>query len=481
VPVEFTVIILLAILFGFYMAWGIGANDVANAMGTSVGSGALTLKRAVILAAVLEFCGAFFVGTHVSETVRKGIVDPALFANDGMSFMLGMLAALLAAGVWLQIASWKGWPVSTTHSIVGAVLGFGAAYGGLSAVHWDKVGTIAASWVVSPALSGLISFCLFRFILHRIFYSEHPLRAAKRTAPFLVFAVFAVLTLVLVFKGLKNLKLDLSLPVALGLAIGVGAFAGLVSIRFVARIHEDEPTPDEARNAASREKAEYVTKSLGKAAKHLQRVQAASPGHLQTPMAGLLDEVRRLEHETRRAYEFQTDSRELQKVERLFVYLQILSACFVAFAHGANDVANSIGPMSAVISVARAGGESIAAKAPVPLWVLALGGVGIVIGLATWGWRVMATIGKKITELTPSRGFAAEFGAAITIVLASKLGLPISTTHTLVGAVLGVGLARGIGALDLGIVRDIAISWVVTIPIGAGLAVAFFHLLKLCF
>ena len=198
------VIIALAIIFGLYMAWGIGANDVANAMGTSVGSGALTLRRAVIIAAILEFSGAFLAGTHVSETVRKGIVDPAIFANDGLSFMLGMLSALLAAGVWLQIASWKGWPVSTTHSIVGSVVGFGAVYGGISAVHWDKVGMIAASWIVSPLLSATISYFIFTFILRTIFYDARPLRSAKKIAPYFVFVVITMLSLTMAFKGLKK-------------------------------------------------------------------------------------------------------------------------------------------------------------------------------------------------------------------------------------------------------------------------------------
>ena len=480
-PTELLIIILLACFFGFYMAWGIGANDVANAMGTSVGSGALTLKRAVILAAVMEFAGAFFVGTHVSETVRKGIVDPTIFANDGMSFMLGMLAALLAAGVWLQIASFRGWPVSTTHSIVGAIVGFGVVYGGFAAVHWGKVGTIVASWIVSPLLSGVISYLVFRLLLHVIFYKAHPLRAAKRVTPYLVFLVFSILTLTLVFKGLKNLKLDLSLPMALMIASGVGLVAAIVSVFLVSLVKEEEPRGEDKNTALNREKTEYIDRSLEKAVRHLQRVRAASGGHSQLEVSGVLDDIHRLRMETRKHYEFQTDSTELQKVEKLFVYLQILSACFVAFAHGANDVANSIGPMSAVIAVAREGGQVVAANAPVPLWVLALGGVGIVIGLATWGWRVMETIGRKITQLTPTRGFSAEFGAATTIVLASKLGLPISTTHTLVGAVLGVGLARGIGALNLGTVRDIFASWVITIPAGAGLAIMFFYLLRLFF
>ena len=478
-PTELIIILVMAILFGLYMAWGIGANDVANAMGTSVGSGALTLKRAVILAAILELAGAIFGGSHVSETVRKGIIDLSMFENDGMSFMLGMLAALLAAGVWLQIASFKGWPVSTTHSIVGSIVGFGAVYGGLSAVYWDKVGTIMASWIISPLLSGAISFMIFHLILRSIFYKPEPLKAAKKMTPYLVFMVFAIMTLMMAFKGLKNLRLDLPFTTALLIAIGVGLIAAFVSIFLVARIKVEKT--EEEKNAGNPAQEEYLLRCLQKAAKSLQRVQSATVGRSGMKVTRVLDDVNRLQLETRRHYQFQTDSSELKKVERLFVYLQILSACMVAFAHGANDVANSIGPMSAVIAVARAGGETIAAQSPVPIWLLALGGLGIVVGLATWGWRVMETIGKKITHLTPTRGFSAEIGAAVTVAFASKLGLPISTTHTLVGAVLGVGLARGISAINLTMVRDIFVSWIVTIPAGATLAIIFFYVLRFFF
>ena len=476
---EFFIIILLAVGFGFYMAWGIGANDVANAMGTSVGSGALTIRRAVILAAILEFGGAFLVGTHVSETVRKGIVDPAIFAGDGLSFMLGMLAALLAAGVWLQLATWKGWPVSTTHSIVGAVVGFGLAYGGITAVYWDKVGTIVASWVISPLLSGILSYLIFRIILRNIFYDKRPFLSAKKMAPYLVFFVFAVLSLTLVFKGLKNLNLDLKTPVAFAVASGVGLIASLVSVFIFSRI----PDPKQVKQFEGKDVITNpsTVEALEKAVKHLEHVELTVPGHMKSEIGDTLDEVKRLRFETQKSYEFHTNTAEYQSVEKLFVYLQILSACMVAFAHGANDVANAIGPMSAIISVALAGGESIAAKTPVPLWVLALGGFGIAVGLATWGWRVMETIGHNITHLTPTRGFSAEIGAATTIVLASKLGLPISTTHTLVGAVLGVGLARGISAVNLNTVKDIVISWIVTIPAGASLAIVFFFGIRIFF
>ena len=263
--------------------------------------------------------------------------------------------------------------------------------------------------------------------------------------------------------------------VAVSLVGLIAAVIGAWLISFIPDVADSE------RHSGETVTDPAIVKSLEKAYKHLERVRVSAPGEVREDVSDLLGEVRRLRYEMQSSYEFHTNSGQYQRVEKLFVYLQILSASFVAFAHGANDVANAIGPMSAVISVALAGGESIAAKSPVPLWILGLGGAGIVLGLATWGWRVMETIGRNITQLTPTRGFSAEFGAATTIVLASKMGLPISTTHTLVGAVLGVGLARGLGAINLNTMRDIIISWLVTIPAGAALAICFFYLLKLAF
>ncbi len=467
------VLIILALVFGFYMAWNIGANDVANAMGTSVGSGALTFKRAVILAAILEFAGAFFVGSHVSDTVRKGIVDPMLFQGDPQAFVLGMLSALLAAGLWLQIASYFGWPVSTTHSIVGAIIGFGIVYGGMTAIHWNKVSTIAASWVVSPVLSGTISFLIFQIVMHRVFYQADPVKAVRRFTPYMVFVVLGIMTLVMVFKGLKHLKLDLSLPNALLVASGVGLLGALLSVVLLRRYKTDETLEDQRQ---ARE--QYTARAMHKAMKHLSRARRAADGDEQGTIDSMMEDARSITDTSEKRANLGSNN-QFRQVERIFIFLQILTACFVAFAHGANDVANAIGPLSAAVQTAQ--DAAVAAKATVPMWALALGGFGIVIGLATYGWRVMETVGKKITELTPSRGFCAEFGAATTIVLASKLALPISTTHTLVGAVLGVGLARGIGALNLKTVRDIAISWVVTIPAGAIMAILIYKGLGLIF
>ncbi len=453
------------------MAWNIGANDVANAMGTSVGSGALTLKWAIVVAAIMEFAGAFLVGSHVTNTVRKGIIDPVVFIGDPNSYIYGMIAALLAAGAWLNIASYKGWPVSTTHAIVGSVLGFGLVFSGISSIHWDTVSQIAASWVVSPLLSGAISFSIFCLLRKMIFDSRTPVQSAKRITPFLVFFVLGILTLVMVFKGLKNLHMDLSLGHALILASLVGLLGSLISIPLVNRIKSSKAEEKQDDHIDPK-----VEKSIQKVVMHLRRVKESTTGELSDEVSKILNSSEKISNQLEKYTHIKHVSTDYLTVEKIFVYLQILSACFVAFAHGANDVANAIGPLAGVLSAIKSG--VIEMEAQVPMLVLMLGGLGIVIGLATWGWRVIETIGKCITELTPTRGFAAEFGAAITIVLASKLALPVSTTHTLVGAVLGVGLARGLNSLNLSTIRDILISWVITIPAGAALTIVFYFIIK---
>ena len=403
-----TIVLAVAAVAGLYMAWNIGANDVANAMGTSVGSGALTIRRAIIVAAIFEFGGAMLVGGTVTKTIRKGIVDMDALGGDPMVIAVGMTCCLLAAALWLNIATYSGWPVSTTHSIVGAVVGFGLIAGGFEAVNWAVMGKIAASWVVSPMLGGLLGYLGFVFIKRRILNVDRPLLALRGWGPIMVFPIFAILALSVLFKGLKPLKLDLALGPSLGIAVAVGLLASFVSVPLLRR----------ATRIASEDKDDHT-----------------------------------------------------YRAERVFLVLQVLTACFVAFAHGSNDVANAVGPMAAVFGATS--GE-LGAQVAVPHRVLLIGAVGIVVGLATYGYKIMATIGKKITELTPSRGFAAEFGAATTIVMASKLGLPVSTTHTLVGAVIGVGFARGIGAINTKVVSGIIASWFITVPFTAILAAGLF-------
>jgi PiT family inorganic phosphate transporter len=406
----------IALLGGLYMAWNIGANDVANAMGTSVGSKALTLKQAVLVAGLFEFMGAVLVGSHVTQTISKGIVSPHFFVGSERIFILGMLAALLSAGIWLQVATYMGLPVSTTHSIVGAVVGFGLVSYGFSVVAWGKLGTVVASWFVSPVMGAVISFLLFRQVAKRILEQPYPLKATKRFAPFLVSLVFSILTLSFTYKGLKNLKLNLPLWEALVISVFVG-IVGMVVASFTMGNFKIQPT------ARIREK--------------------------------------------------------LLEVEVVFKYLQVLTACCMAFAHGANDVANATGPLAAIFSTMRA--SMIQSEVTVPFWVLVAGGLGIVLGLATWGYRVVDTVGRRITEITPSRGFCAEFGCATTVLFCSKMGMPISTTHTLVGSVVGVGLARGMGALNLRVIKDIFLSWIVTLPFTAGLAMLLFELFRVVF
>lgn len=413
-----TVFLIMACMFGFFMAWGIGANDVANAMGTSVGSRALTIKQAILIAMVFEFLGAYLAGGEVTSTIRKGIIDPVVLEDDPQLMVYGMMSALLAAGTWLLIASIKGWPVSTTHSIVGAIVGFASVGISVDAVHWDKVGGIVASWVVSPVLAGTLSFALFMSVKILILDTEDPFNRAKKYIPIYMWMVGFMIAMVTLIKGLKHVGLDYDL--------GLGSnFANALPI-------------------------------------------AAVIGLLVAGFGAML--LRNIEDD-------HDEDNRFGSVERVFAVLMVFTACSMAFAHGSNDVANAVGPLAAIASTIQSGGE-IAAKSAMPWWILLVGAIGIVIGLATYGWKVITTVGKKITELTPSRGFAAELGAASTVVLASATGLPISTTHTLVGAVLGVGFARGIAALNLRVIGTIFMSWIITLPAGAGLAILFFFLFK---
>lgn len=466
-----TLIQIITLIFGFYMAWNIGANDVANAMGTSVGSRALTLKKAVILAAILEFSGSYFVGSSVSETIQKGIIDPSIFQNDPMTFIYGMMGSLLATGALLQLASYFGLPISTTHAIVGAVFGFGLCIGGVEAVYWNELGWIASSWIISPILSGILSYAIFYLIQRKILFALDPIAASQRLAPFFIFLCFTVAAMSFVYHGLSW---DLSFATLFSISASIGLCAALLSRLLLTKIAEPTPQPNHGFHS-------FQAVSLEKALHHLQRVHlsnrnpsyASEISQIVTQVQSLNDTVKKTTPELYSAH------LQYQGVEKIFIGLQILSACLVAFAHGANDVANAIGPVAAVLNVAK--NKMLTGESDVPSWLLAIGGGGIVIGLASWGWRVIETIGKKITELTPTRGFSAEFGAATTILLASKLGLPISTTHALIGAVLGVGIAGGLKALNLQTIKEIFVSWIVTIPLCALFSILAFYLLRFCF
>ncbi len=414
-----TALLLAAIVGGAYMAWNIGANDVANAMGTSVGSGALTLARAVVLAGTFEFLGAVLVGSHVTATIRGKIVDVAAFgaggplgANGPLILALGMLAALMAAGLWLHLATFLSLPVSTTHSIVGALIGVGLVSFGMAGVHWAMLGRIVASWIVSPLLGGILAYLTFMVVRRRVLRSETPVQATREVAPYMVGTVITLIVLSFIFNALKNVLSEPPFILALAIALASGLLAGALTLFGVRR----RPAP--------------------------------------------------------------VDADPYAYVERTFASLQVITACYVAFAHGANDVANAIGPVAAVVNLTQNGFTELATSVPVPRWILVGGGAGIVLGLGTFGYRVIATVGKDITEITPTRGFSAEFGTATTVLVASRLGLPISTTHTLVGAVIGVGFAQGMAALNIRVIRNIVNSWLATVPAAAVVGAALFMALK---
>lgn len=409
-------LLIMACFFGFFMAWGVGANDVANAMGTSVGARAITIKQAIIIAMVFEFTGAWLAGGEVTSTIRSSIIDieSAGFDDRPELLIFGMLSSLLAAGIWLVVASKYGWPVSTTHSIIGAIVGFAVVGISADSVMWGQVLEIVASWIISPVFSGTIAFILFLSVEKLVLSRKDPLKYAKKFVPYYMFLVGFVIAMVTLVKGLSHVGLEVTFSQSAFLALAFALLTVTIGIFLLRRLRlpdSDQPTA------------------------------------------------------------------QMQSVERVFGVLMIFTACSMAFAHGSNDVANAIGPLAAINSVIANNG-AFEAESALPVWILLLGGFGIVTGLAMWGHRVIRTIGKNITELTPSRGFAAEIAAATTVVIASGTGIPVSTTHTLVGAVLGVGLARGMSALNFGVVGRIFLSWIVTLPAGAILSIVFFFIFK---
>ena len=402
-----------AAVVAFLMAWGIGANDVSNAMGTSVGTKTLTVKQAIIIAIIFEFLGAYLAGGEVVSTIKDGILSPEC-PIDTPDLVLGMISAMLSAGLWLIVATLFSWPVSTTHSIIGALVGFGVVASGVSAIQWGVFGGIVGSWIITPAIAGVFAFFLFVHIQRFIFCKFHPLKHAKRIAPYYVFLTVLIISVVTLDKGLKHVNIELTASESWLLGLGISVIAGIIAKILFKMLHFDQTL---------------------EAKKHYANV------------------------------------------EKLFSALMLMTACAMAFAHGSNDVANAIGPLASVATILSYG-ELPEGSLSFPSWVLPLGAVGMVVGLATFGYKVMNTVGSGITALTPSRGFAAQLATAGTVVLASGTGLPISTTQTLVGAIMGVGLARGIAAINLNIVRNIVVSWVVTVPAGAFFAIIIYFILK---
>jgi len=391
----------------FYMAWSIGANDVANSMATAVGAKAITFKQAVLIAGVLNIIGAVFIGGHVTDTVRKGIVDVA--GINSHLLLLGFISSLLAAAIWVTLSTWKSMPISTTHSIIGALMGFGLIAGGISFVMWDKVGSVVASWILSPIFGCILAFIIFKIIVKTIFAKDEPVKSAKIVGPIIIgFTAFLIVSSLFLKTPLSK-SYNISNLEALQIAAVIGVIIGIIGIFLLRKIQ-------------SKMKDDYYT------------------------------------------------------VEGIFRKLQVVTSCYVAFAHGANDVANAIGPVAAIVPLAQ--GAELGSKVDVPYTLLLLGGIGIAIGCWTWGRRVMKTVGSRITSLTNTRGFSVDFGAATTVLVASKLGMPISTSHTVVGAVIGVGLARGLEAVDLSVIKKIIVSWVVTLPVAAGTSIGIFLILR---
>ncbi|MBT5453355.1 MAG: DUF47 family protein [Euryarchaeota archaeon] len=442
------ILIGLSIVVCAYMAWNIGANDVANAMGTSVGSRALTLKQAVVIAAIFEFAGAFLAGDAVTDTVRKGILVVP-FNDDGVvvdtllsqDIALGFIAAMMAAATWLTIATRMGLPVSTTHSIIGGIIGVGLVLEvkwEMELIDWEKVGQVVMSWVASPLMGALIAFFSYMIIKKTVLDNDDPVSRSKWLAPILAFPTFFVLGLALQFKALKG---------------------------FISRAHSNGWI----------DKSNWLpAKENGVFNPYAENAWLPLNALFLATMIGAFASL--ILYFVLRRVDIEEEVRGFKGVERIFVWLQIITAAYVAFAHGANDRSNAIGPMAAVWDVFSNPELQLAEQAPIPLWLVLLGSVGIAIGVMTWGWRVMETIGKKITDITPTRGFAAEFGAATTILIFSMpfLAVPVSTTHTLVGAVVGVGLAGGAKAVDFRVFGKIAASWVASVPVAAFGAIVLF-------
>ena len=388
------------------MSWNIGANDVANSMASAVGAKAITIRQAVFIAGILNIVGAVFIGSHVTNTIRKGIVSTDVLTDPHLA-LIGALSALLAAALWVSFATWKSLPVSTTHSIVGAMIGFGIMAGGFSVINWGKLGAVVASWIISPLLSLVISFVMFKTIVKFILSRKNPFARAIKLSPFFTGIAFFVVVLSFLFKTPLGKKLSIGMPLALLLAFVLAVGLGLLARMLL---------------------------------KRLVKPQAANA------------------------------------VEAIFRRIQIGTSCYVALAQGANDVANAVGPLAVIYFLVKTG--DIGAKVPVPVFLLFFGGIGIACGIGMAGHRVMDTIGRKITTLTNTRGFSVDFAAATTVLVASKLGLPVSTTHAAVGGVMGVGLARGMEAVNFRIIFQIMIYWVLTVPASAITSIVIFKILQ---
>ena len=401
------VLLCIAVALCFFMTWGVGANDLANVMSTTMGSKAVTVRQAMIIAVVFEFAGAFLGGSDVTETMRDGIISSSELLNQPLVLIEGMLGVLLACTIWMNLASYLGVPVSITNALVGSMVGFGSVVLGTDAIHWDQVYRIAIGWVTSPFIAGITGYILFISIQQTIFVKSDPLEKAKSYIPFYLFLVGSILSFITVFKGLNHFDIHLNLKQNLAVTLASSISITIIGMIFIKRIPE-------------------------------------------------MVRIRRRE-------------RFLQ-VEKYFAVLMALTACAMAFAHGSNDVALAVGPLTIIYSLVMDPTQPLG-MSDYPSWIILLGCVGVISGLLMYGRKVIETVGSSITALTPSRAFAATLAAATTVVVATSTGIPVSATQTLVGAVLGVGLARGIGALNLIVIRNIFMSWVLTLPAASMLTV----------
>ncbi|MHB1947966.1 MAG: inorganic phosphate transporter [Gammaproteobacteria bacterium] len=412
------IFIIIACSIGFLMTWGIGANDLANIMSPAMGSKAISVRQAIFIAVIFEIAGAFIGGSQVTETIRGGIIDTQLLADTPQLLVYGMLSVLFAGAVWINLASYLGMPVSITNAVIGALVGVGAIALGLQAVHWQTVGYIAISWISSPTLAGVAAFLLFISIKRTILGAEVPFDAAKRYIPIYLFAVGIVLAMMTVLKGLKHFSIHLNLLSTISAVLGTAILVLVIGMLAMTRIF--------------------------------------AKGHL--------DRHAQFTH-----------------IEGMFSVLMAFTACAMVFAHGSNDVAIAVGPIAGIMGLVTVPGTVALQGANIINSMMFFGCVGVILGLFMYGRKVIATVGHSITILTPSRAFAATLAASSTVVVSTSTGIPVSATQTLVGAVFGVGLARGIDALNLNVIRNIFLSWIITIPVAAGLATIFFYGLKWVF
>jgi len=487
----YTWIFVSGIIFTFYNAWGGGANDCANSFATAVGSKTLTLKQAVFVATIFEFCGAVLMGSHVTDAVRKNIVSEDLFTDNPGALMFGMLCANLASALWLTFATYVKWPVSTTHSIIGAIIGFSLAYGGADGINWNKVGLIVASWFASPLIAGVFSLITFTIVKKYVFDTVNPYERTARIFPVLTFITFFINTLFIIYKGSPQLDLDEmpigdSIGISFGFATGTGLIAWFFYVPYAKRKVERANRPEIELGEIGEVEDDRRTGSYTNAIAIENTVTESSTDEQE----GSRDSIESVDSDTieyhqNRVKELQKEKNNSlieklhenaykidEKSDQLCSWLQIFTSCFSSFAHGSNDVANAVAPLATIFSIYQY--NEVMEETEVPIWVLVLGGAGIVLGLATWGYKIIDRIGRELTKVSPSRGFIIELSAAITVIIASRTELPVSTTHCQVGSVVGCGLSGGKQNVQWKLLKGILWSWFITVPVTGFLSAALF-------